>query len=196
MATRRSRSNETGPLDISAWTEAALNLLAMQGIDGVRVELLAKQLNVTKGSFYWHFKDRDALYETMLDHWRRQATLQLIERLERDGASPELRLRRLLRLPVAGRRSRHGADVELAVRLWGRRDTRARAALEEVDQLRLRYIEGLLAGCGVPEHETAARAVIAYSYMRVAPTLLQDAAETAIDLCERILIGTPQLTAA
>jgi AcrR family transcriptional regulator len=189
MATRRAKSIDSGRLDIAAWTEAALDLLAIQGIDGVRVELLAKQLEVTKGSFYWHFKDRDALHETMLAHWRRQATLQLIERLERDGASPELRLRRLLRLPISGRRSQRAADVELAVRLWGRRDPRARAALEEVDQLRLRYIGKLLTACGVPERDVTARAIIGYSYMRVAATLIAPDRADTMELCETLLIG-------
>ena len=55
----RSRSTESSRLDAQAWTNAALKTLARSGIDGVRVELLAKELSVTKGSFYWHFKDRD-----------------------------------------------------------------------------------------------------------------------------------------
>ena len=189
MATRRAKSIGSGRLDITAWTEAALDLLAIQGIDGVRVELLAKQLEVTKGSFYWHFKDRNALHEMMLANWRKQATLQLIERLERDCASPEVRLRRLLRLPIAGRRSQRAADVELAIRLWGRRDPRARTALEGVDQLRLRYIGKLLTACGVPERDVAARAIVAYSYMRVAATLIAPERADIMELCETLLVG-------
>jgi AcrR family transcriptional regulator len=180
---------ETARLDVAAWTKAALALLAVQGIDGVRVEVLAKSLGVTKGSFYWHFKDRDALHEAMLAQWRRQATLQLIERLDRGVAAPEARLQRLLRLPVVGERSPFAADIELAVRLWGRRDTRAHAALKEVDELRLRYIAQLLENIGIPSQEADARAVLAYSYMRVAATLISPDDTGLLDLCENVLLG-------
>lgn len=171
-------------LDAAAWIEAALDQLAQTGIDGVRVELLAKRLGVTKGSFYWHFKDRDAMFGAMLSHWRRRATLGLIERLDRDEVTPDSRLQRLLRLPLAGKRSSWGADIELALRLWGRRDQRARAVLKEVDQLRLRYIESLLVSSGTAPDEAKAGAIIAYSYMRVAATLVSPGETDLLDRCE------------
>ena len=189
--TRRPRSAaaEAPKLDIAAWTDAALELLATQGIDGVRVELLAKRLKVTKGSFYWHFKDRDALHDNMLLHWSRRTTLGLIERLDRADQPPEARLRRLLQLPVLGHRSAWAADVELAIRLWSRRDDRARLALEEVDQLRLRYIIKLLLDCGVREEEAEARAILAYAYMRVAASLVPPDSSELLRLCENVLLG-------
>jgi AcrR family transcriptional regulator len=190
--TRKSKSQESenGRLDITAWTDAALELLATNGIDGVRVELLAKRLDVTKGSFYWHFKDRDALYESMLLYWRRRTTLGLIERLDRREMSPEARLRRLIQLPLIGRSSARAADVELAIRLWSRRDERARHALEEVDQLRLRYISGLLIECGVTEGEAESRAILIYSYMRVAASLVTSRQRELMQCCEDLLLGT------
>lgn len=189
MAGRAERKQDTTSLDAEAWSEAALDLLATHGIDGVRIEPLAKRLSVTKGSFYWHFKDRDALHEKMLADWRRHTTLSLIARLDRGVSSPRMRLRKLLRLPILGKRSRHAADVELAIRLWGRREERARLALQEVDQLRLRYIEKLMADCGVPHDECMARAVLAYSYLRVAATLIAPEAKSLIEKCETLLIG-------
>lgn len=179
-------------LDASAWSEAALDALARRGIDGVRVEVLATALGVTKGSFYWHFKDRDALLERMLDDWRKRATLRLIERLERGNSVPAERLRRLLRLPITGQRSAQAADVELAVRLWGRSDPRARAALDEIDRLRLRYIAGLMEQYGASPDEANARAVMAYAYIRVAVTLLDPADLGLIERCEELLIGPHQ----
>lgn len=191
-AKTKSRVPDAQRLDIAAWTDAALEVLATQGIDGVRIEVLAKRLEVTKGSFYWHFKDRDALYDSILDHWRRKTTLGLIERLDRGEISAEARFRRLLQIPMMSRRSALAADVELAVRLWGRRDERARRALEEVDHLRLRYIGGLLKGCGVPEREIEARAILAYSYMRVAATLIQRDAAELMAQCEDLLLNPAQ----
>jgi hypothetical protein len=95
---------------------------------------------------------------------------------------------------VAGQRSALAADIELAVRLWGRRDARARAALKEVDDLRLRYIAQLLENIGTPSEEAKARAVIAYSYMRVAATLIRPDDAALLDLCDDVLLGRASIT--
>ena len=188
VASKTKAGGESTRLDAAAWIQAALEVLADQGIDGVRVEPLAKRLGVTKGSFYWHFKDRGALAEAMLDDWRRRATVGIIDRLERDHEPPPVRLERLLRLPFSSPRSERGADVELSIRLWGRRDPKARAALEEVDTLRLRYMARLLEGCGVPREESEARATLAYSYMRVSASLISREQTALMAECERTLM--------
>ena len=178
-------------LDASAWIEVALDTLAETGIDGVRIESLARKLSVTKGSFYAHFRDRDALFESMLSRWRKQATLALIERLDRSTPSPQLRIRQLLKLPLNAERSAKAADLELAIRLWGRRDERARTAQEEVDSLRLHYIAGLLKETGLAANEAEARAILAYCYMRVASSLVRADATALIEQCELLLLGKP-----
>jgi AcrR family transcriptional regulator len=191
---RKRRAKETAKptdnkrLHAAAWVDAALLELSANGIDGVRVAVLAERLGVTKGSFYWHFKDRDALLAAMLELWRRRATLLLIERLDRQGTPPERRLRELLRLPLQREKSALAAEIELAIRLWGRIDPRARAALSEVDELRLRYIEQLLAQSGTPTGLARARAILAYSYMRVAATLIPADATKLMEQCEDLLI--------
>lgn len=187
------RVADSSKLDASAWIHGALDMLAKKGIAGVRVESLAKELGVTKGSFYWHFRDREALLEEMLSSWRRLATLALIERLDRGEANPEVRLQRLLRLPMVGKSSAHAADVELAVRLWGRDDARASSALAEVDQLRLRYISGLLVENGIEQTDADARAILAYSYIRVAATLVPADASDTMSRCEGILLGSGEI---
>lgn len=164
-------------------------MLAEKGIDGVRVEVLAQRLNVTKGSFYWHFSDRDALLDAMLERWRRTATLALIDRLDSAIDTPRSRMSALLALPMKGRRSSHAADVELSIRLWGRHDERARAALADVDELRLGYIAQLIARCGGSEAEARPRAILAYSYIRVAASLIPADAEALMAQCEVILLG-------
>jgi AcrR family transcriptional regulator len=147
--------------------------LASHGVDGVRVEVLAKRLGVTKGSFYWHFKDRDALLAMTLERWRRRATLALIERIDRGAMTPAERLRQILQLPFRGRRAAQAASVELAVRLWGRGDPRARVTLEEVDELRLRYISQVFVDAGAPADEARARAILAYAYQQAGAALTQ-----------------------
>jgi AcrR family transcriptional regulator len=180
---RTNPTPESPRLDSQAWVRAALDILAEQGIDGVRVEILAKQLGVTKGSFYWHFKDRDALFDAILDSWRRQATLRIISRLDQAAQDSAGRLRHLLLLPFQGARSERGAEVELSIRLWGRRDPRAHAALAEVDQLRLRYIAGLLEDCGYSAADAQARAVLAYAFIRVGGTLIGPRDSATLEAC-------------
>ena len=194
MAPPKRATGPAGRLAADAWTGAALDMLAAKGIDGVRVEVLAQRLQVTKGSFYWHFKDRDALLDAMLERWRQTATLALIHRLDSAIETPGSRLRALLALPITGRRSSHAADVELSIRLWGRQDPRARLALAEVDELRLAYIARLFTQCGLPEAQARPRAILAYSYMRVAASLLPADADALIVQCEAILLGEPNST--
>jgi AcrR family transcriptional regulator len=174
-ATFRRRDDAGVRLDPTAWILSGLDVLAEQGVDAVRVEVLAKRLSVTKGSFYWHFRDRAALLDEMLESWRRRATLAIIERIDHSAHEASMRLQTLLELPFAGAGADRGADVELAIRLWGRRDARARAVLGEVDELRLRYFVRLLEGAGKRGHDARARALLAYSYMRVANSLPEGA---------------------
>jgi len=170
-------------LDGDAWMAAAFDLLATDGIDGVRVELLARKLGVTKGSFYWHFKDRDALHGALLERWRRNATLDLIQWVEQQ-ADPRVLFGQLLRMPCISRLPDQTLDVELALRLWARRDERPAAVLQEVDELRVRHIGSLIAACGVPAEQARARAVLAYGYNRMSGRL---ADEAITDLCEQLL---------
>lgn len=184
-----AKTAESARLEAKNWTRAGLEVLAERGPEGVKVEALARRLGVTKGSFYWHFKDRDALLEAMLADWRRRATLAIIDRFERVSGDAATRLVHLLRLPTTDKSSEWGADMELAIRLWGRRDPRARAALEEVDQVRLRYIGGLLSEAGAPPAEVPARAILAYSYMRVFASLIDREDEGLMARCEAVLLG-------
>lgn len=158
-------------LEIKDWVNAALIDLANKGIAGVGVESLARKLGVTKGSFYWHFKDRDALLFEMLQAWRKRATLLVMERLERDEATPLTRLEGLLRFPFISPRAAEGSDVELAIRMWGRDDARARQALGEIDELRMRFITSIFTALGQPPTAAEARAALVYSFMRIAPSL-------------------------
>jgi AcrR family transcriptional regulator len=64
------------------WTGAALDALARDGLRAVAVEPLAERLGATKGSFYWHFRDRSALLEAAVTHWERTATDEQIARLQ------------------------------------------------------------------------------------------------------------------
>src|SRR5690606_25165290 len=121
------------------WVEAALSALAAGGPETIRVETLAKALGVTKGSFYWHFRDRDALLAALLEVWRDRRSAAIRAQIEAASGPPAARLRHLLDLYL-DRANPRGMAIELAVRDWARRDPGAAAAVAAVDAERLRAV--------------------------------------------------------
>src|SRR3954447_5694654 len=97
----------------SSWIEEGLRALAAGGPDAVRIELLAQALGVTRGGFYWHFDDRRALLEEILDAWERASVDTVIERVESEGGDSRARLRRLSSLAAS---SEEPLKIDLAVR--------------------------------------------------------------------------------
>jgi len=126
----------------AGWVEAGLRALASGGPDVVRVELLAKSLGVTKGGFYHHFRDRQALLDAMLDTWEETFVDQAIELADRGEGSGRTRLRRLF--AAAGARE-DLLDLELSVRDWARRDPTVAERVTRVDNRRLAYLRPLFA---------------------------------------------------
>ncbi len=120
------------------WVDAALAQLTEHGIERVSIAALSRELSVTKGSFYYHFKDRDDLLLTMLDHWRETGTEQALETVERVGGDAARKLRHLadITFRVFGGQMR----LELALRDWGRKDERVWAVIQKVDERRMDYL--------------------------------------------------------
>lgn len=156
---------ERGALSPADWINAATELLVDRSIDAVRVDVLAKILLVTRGSFYWHFSDREDLLQQVLSNWREAQTEEIIARYRRRAAHPETIVQELAELPLHGRSARAGSSVELAIRAWARRDEMARLAVEQVDAKRLEYIQGCFTHLGYSEHAAQSRAFMLYAYM-------------------------------
>jgi AcrR family transcriptional regulator len=142
-----------------AWVHAALQALAVGGPDAVRIEALAVELGVSKGGFYWHFADRQALLEEMLDTWEKAGTEDIIAHVESQPADPRAKLQRLFELTS----SPDGLAVELAVRDWARRDTDVAERLRRVDNRRIGYIRSLFAQFCEDENDVEVRSMLAYT---------------------------------
>lgn len=173
-ATDRPRTSLTP----ERWVEAATALLVDQGIDAVRVDVLARALNVTRGSFYWHFKDRDDLLRAVLQAWRARATEQLTMRLESAHDDARAQVADLISLPFRGRSAQQAARIELAIRAWARRDAMARAFVDEADASRIGYIAQVFSALGFGIAEARSRAFLLYSYL-VAESLLSSQGSAA-----------------
>jgi AcrR family transcriptional regulator len=140
------------------WVEEGLQALAAGGPDAVRVEPLAKALGVTKGGFYWHFEDRQALLDEMLDAWERLSVDVPIEAVDAAGADHRARLRLLSSLATA-----RILDIDLAVRDWARRDPAVAARLRRIDNRRMDYLRSLFRPFCADDAEAEARSLLAFS---------------------------------
>jgi AcrR family transcriptional regulator len=151
-------------LERGDWIEAALDVLAEEGLDGLRVESLAKGFGVTKGSFYWHFKDRQDLFAAVLDNWKQGRIRDISRQTASDPGHEHEQLRRLIEIHSAAR-NRKGVWTELAVRDWARHDAAAATIVEEVDAWRLDCTRRLFVACGFPEDEARSRSLLLFAYV-------------------------------
>ncbi len=139
------------------WISCGLEVLATSGIDDVRVEPIAKLMKVTKGSFYWHFKNRDDLLAAILQEWVNTETHGLIDRVESIGGDPAAKLLHLFELAtqINGR-------LENAMRGWSIRDPQVAAMILVVDRDRLSYTKKLFLEIGFDPVAAEVRARMAY----------------------------------
>ena len=131
------------------WTLAAFETLGNDGIDGVKVERIAKTLGATKGSFYWHFADRPALLAHMLDYWEEEGTHQIITQLRESDSSASEKLKQLAEISSQSRSQ--GLDaiaVEGALRAWAGQDPLAADKLKSTEAVRMAFLEELLIEIG------------------------------------------------
>ncbi|MBL7499373.1 TetR/AcrR family transcriptional regulator [Frankia sp. CNm7] len=141
------------------WIEAGLRALAAGGPDAVRVEPLATALGVTRGGFYWHFKDRQALLDELLDAWERMSTDEVIERVENEGGNPRDKVRKAGALTF----SETLLPIDLAVRDWARRDPAVAERLRRVDNRRMDYARQLFSAFCPDPNDVEARSMLAFS---------------------------------
>ncbi len=114
---------------------------------------------MTKGSFYWHFRNRDALLAALLARWQEVATQAIIDRVDAIGGTAAARLTALVESTHRGKRA---ARVENAIRAWAAWDRQARAALQAVDARREAYVRDLLIEHGLSASRATDRARILY----------------------------------
>ncbi len=160
-----AKGSDRTALTRETWTGAATEVLVDQGIDHVRVDVLARQLGVTRGSFYWHFRDREELLRSVLQAWRELSTEQLTLRLSTAHVDPRQQLRDVLSLPLRGRSAARAARIELAIRAWARRDELARHAVDESDASRIAYIAQVFSALGFAVAEARSRAFLLYAFV-------------------------------
>jgi AcrR family transcriptional regulator len=127
-----------------AWLRAAIEVLAREGQAKLRVDALAHELGLTKGSFYHHFENRDDFVHCLLDYWSRTYTDQIIEEVSAAKGTPEARL-----LQVMQGIERRGLDrYDIAFRSWAAQEPSVAKSVRKVDLARYRFIRSLFAEMG------------------------------------------------
>lgn len=145
-------------LDRERWTDAALLAIGRGGTPAVNVAALAKSLGATKGSFYWHFRDREELIAEALAAWEREGTDAAIEALSgvADGAE---RLRLVMEFALDPRDEQRGP---LDTALFASRDPVAGPVVTRVWQKRMAFLERCFRDLGHPRGEARHRARLAF----------------------------------
>jgi AcrR family transcriptional regulator len=149
-----------GKLGRADWLAAALSALEEGGLGAVKVLPLATKLKASRGSFYWHFRDRDDLLRSVLDYWDTEITDAVIERSMMGVGEPRERLRKLANEVIGERRGRY----DPAIRAWAHHDREAAAVVQRVDRKRLAYLKSLFLGLGFDAEEAEARSRLTLAY--------------------------------
>jgi AcrR family transcriptional regulator len=140
----------------SDWIEHGLRTLANGGANALKVGPMATKLKVSRGSFYWHFRDIADFRSQVLQSWQERMTDQVIRDLEAAKAEPD-RLKHLMRRAFVTKRS-----LDRAIRSWAAEDKDVATIVASVDAQRVAYIAKLLVAAGVESRRALPRAAFMY----------------------------------
>ncbi len=158
MPPAKKKVRPAAPLSREAWVKAATNLIAQEGVQAVAVEPLALALGVTKGSFYWHFRNRDELIHAALEAWEQDQSADVVSRYG-GIEDPRRRLRVLLFAAFE--------DVEngrfFAALAVSSEDPRVQPYLRRASERRLAFGVEAFQALGLTEEEAKERALLAYA---------------------------------
>jgi len=137
------------------WLNAARQVLTEKGVEAVKVEALARALKVSKGSFYWHFKNRNDLLQELLKFWA-----QITDELIKEGESVSDPKERMTQLFSSIAES--GVSGEEVIQVWAKHDETVAETLKLVEAKRLAYLQSIFKAAGFKQKDARERAEISY----------------------------------
>lgn len=177
-------------LDREAWLAGALELLREGGVDAIRVEPLAVRLGVTKGSFYWHFRNRQDLLASLPPFWAERQTGPVLATGMAASGGPVAKLR-----AVAEYLGREDPDrYDNAMRAWAQFDETVAETVRAIDRRRLAFAMDLFETAGLTPDDAEIRARLFY-FFDVGGQITGDAPVTAAERKRRSLARFAMLTA-
>lgn len=146
-------------LERSDWLDAARRALIEEGVGAVRIERLATSLGVTRGGFYWRFRNLEELHIALVEDWRASNSRALLGLLDR-AVDLSGRFDEMVRIWLDGK----GFDPawDSAMRDWGRISPHVAAAVQAVDADRIGVLQKMFADAGLSERVALVRARILY----------------------------------
>ena len=168
---KKVKRNQKKNVSKDQWLAKALDSLESSGVEGVKIEKLAKALGISRSGFYWHFKNRQDLLEHLLEHWITEYTGIVSDDPDVIKLDPKKRLMNVMEMI----RDKNLAKYDLAINAWAKIDPLARKALKKAVNLRLSYLRSIFAELGYTGDELEMRTRLFVCYHSWEATMFSDA---------------------
>jgi AcrR family transcriptional regulator len=154
------QKKKTQRVSKAQWLDMGLEVLETDGIAGVRIEILAKRLGISKSGFYWHFKNRDQLLNELLNHWSRELTEVATTNPEMLALEPKNRIIKTAEMILEYDLTRY----EIPIRQWALHDAVAARAVRKVNRLRLSFLSEAFSELGFTGDDLDMRVMLFVCY--------------------------------
>ncbi|MCP4471889.1 MAG: TetR/AcrR family transcriptional regulator [Gammaproteobacteria bacterium] len=182
VAERGVTSPERNQLQRFDWLLKALEIFVEEGIDSIRITRLAEDLGVTRGSFYWHFQNREDLIDSLVSYWKDKNSAAIIESVTRASSLAD-GIFRFFETCIDS--SQFDPRLDLALREWARRSTEIRALLDGEDETRIEALRQFYLRFEYPMPQALIRArVLYYSQIGFYALGTRESLETRLDYTE------------
>ncbi len=142
------------------WLGQALDVLIRDGVDQVKVAVLAAGMGVSRSSFYWYFKSRAELLAALLAHWQDTNTAAMLDQARAPAATITGAVCNIFR--CTANPGLFDLALDFAVRDWARRDAGVRGLLEASDTRRIEALRDMFTRHGYDGIEALTRARVLY----------------------------------
>jgi len=172
-----------GRLSRDEWLRQALDVLAHEGPGRLHIQSLSESLGVSRGSFYWHFENREEFLSSLLAYWHREFTEPVPEAVETGGGSGQEKLLRLIRIVCEQDLTKY----DMPIRSWAAQDPKIAKLVGQTDLFRLDYIRQLFVEVGFDGNELEIRARSFLGYMTLEKSLFDPLGrETELEQLEQL----------
>jgi AcrR family transcriptional regulator len=187
------RPSSSARLTREGWIGAARKALVKGGVAAVKVDHLARQIGVTRGSFYWHFKDRNDLLRAVLEDWKQSNTDPFRRVMQQNSGKPVHQLAEFFCIWL--RSAEFDPDYDSAVRDWARVSSTSAQLVRQVDEVRLDILRRLFLALAFSKIEADIRARVMYYHqvgyyaLRIRETI--DYRRSVFPTYFKVLVGVP-----
>ena len=169
---KKAKRNQKKNVTKNQWLAKALESLESIGVEGVKIESLAKALGISRSGFYWHFKNRQDLLKHLLEYWISEYTGVVPNDPDIMKLDPQRRLKAAMDII----RDKKLNKYDLAINAWAKFDPLARKALKKAMNIRLGFLRSIFAELGFEGDELEMRTRLFVCYHSWEATTFADAA--------------------